>query len=89
MCRKKDLDNPTFRIARCRQSCHRNDEWLNIGDDQDLSQAVIRMARRGDRLFGNGKTTLELASLELERPAWNWQGLPGSSKACLELARII
>ena len=86
---KKDLDNPTFRLARCRQSCHRKDKWLNIGDDPDISQAEIRMARRGESLFGNGKATLELACLELaclelaclelERPAWNWQCLPGSN----------
>ena len=96
---KKDLDNSTFRLARCRESCHRNDEWLNNGDDPDLSQAMIRMARRKKTLFGNGRATLELACLklaclklaclELERPAWNWQCLPGSSKACLELARNV
>jgi hypothetical protein len=84
---KKDLDNPTFRLARCRESCHRKDDWLNIGDDPYLSQAMIRMAMRGESSFGNGKACLELACLELERPAWNSQGLPEVGKACLELAR--
>ncbi len=86
---KKDLDNSTFRLSRFRESCHRKDDWLNIGDDPYLSQAVIRMARRGDRLFGNGKATRSWLAwnwlawnwLPWNWLAWSWKGLPGIGKA--------